>query len=113
MTPTPHTPTRLIAPSLWRRMACWLYEGVLLFGVLFGLGFRQLSNPKHAYFSMASIVVASGVTTLLFNIKGHRGILFGHDENRDMLTVPAALIPETKEPKATNVIENSEEEQQA
>ena len=81
--------------------------------VLFGLGFRQLSNPKHAYFSMASIVVASGVTTLLFNIKGHRGILFGHDENRDMLTVPAALIPETKEPKATNVIENSEEEQQA
>lgn len=25
----------LTAPSLWRRMACWLYEGMLLFGVVF------------------------------------------------------------------------------
>ena len=23
------------APGLWRRMACWLYEGMLLFGVVF------------------------------------------------------------------------------
>jgi len=25
----------LTAPGLWRRMACWLYEGILLFGVVF------------------------------------------------------------------------------
>jgi len=30
--------TRLPAPSLRRRMACFLYEGVLLFGVLFTVG---------------------------------------------------------------------------
>lgn len=28
----------LTAPSLTRRMACWLYEGTLLFGVVFGSG---------------------------------------------------------------------------
>ena len=29
----------LQAPPLWRRMACWLYEGVLLFGVVFITGY--------------------------------------------------------------------------
>jgi len=28
----------LVAPPLPRRMACWLYEGTLLFGVVFGTG---------------------------------------------------------------------------
>lgn len=32
------TPVRLQAPSLRRRMACWLYEGLLLFGVVFVAG---------------------------------------------------------------------------
>jgi uncharacterized RDD family membrane protein YckC len=31
-------PNPLKAPSLTRRMACWLYEGTLLFGVIFGTG---------------------------------------------------------------------------
>lgn len=31
-------PNALKAPSLTRRMACWLYEGTLLFGVIFGTG---------------------------------------------------------------------------
>jgi NNP family nitrate/nitrite transporter-like MFS transporter len=63
--------------------------------VLFGLGFRQLANPQHAYFLMASFVVASGFTTLLFNIKGHRGLLFGEDATTtagskagDVLAIP-------------------------
>ncbi len=40
----------LTAPSLLRRMACWLYEGLLLFGVLFisGYLFSALSQSKHA-----------------------------------------------------------------
>ena len=38
------------APSLRRRMACWLYEGMLLFGVVFIAGylFGTLSQTKNA-----------------------------------------------------------------
>jgi uncharacterized RDD family membrane protein YckC len=37
-------------PSLARRMACWFYEGMLLFGVVFLAGylFGTLSQTKHA-----------------------------------------------------------------
>jgi len=40
----------LIAPSLRRRLACWFYEGLLLFGVLFIAGylFSTLSQSRHA-----------------------------------------------------------------
>lgn len=40
----------LTAPSLARRMACWLYEGMLLFGVVFIAGylFSALSQTRHA-----------------------------------------------------------------
>ena len=50
---SPETSTQaisLIAPSLLRRMACWLYEGLLLFGVVFisGYLFSTLSQTRHA-----------------------------------------------------------------
>lgn len=40
----------LPTPGLWRRMACWLYEGMLLFGVIFIAGylFSALSQTRHA-----------------------------------------------------------------
>jgi len=40
----------LIAPSLPRRMACWFYEGMLMFGVVFVAGylFGTLSQTRHA-----------------------------------------------------------------
>lgn len=40
----------LPAPSLKRRMACWFYEGLLLFGVIFIAGylFSTLSQTRHA-----------------------------------------------------------------
>ena len=40
----------LTAPSLLRRMACWFYEGLLMFGVLFisGYLFSTLSQSRHA-----------------------------------------------------------------
>jgi uncharacterized RDD family membrane protein YckC len=40
----------LIAPSLYIRMACWLYEGMLLFAVVFVAGwlFSTLSQSRHA-----------------------------------------------------------------
>ena len=39
--------------------------------VLFGLGFRQIADVKQAYFLMAAVVVASGVSCLFIHIKGH------------------------------------------
>ena len=49
----PRTATRMpltTTPSLLRRMACWLYEGMLLFGVVFIAGylFGTLSQTKNA-----------------------------------------------------------------
>jgi uncharacterized RDD family membrane protein YckC len=43
-------PAGLTAPRLMRRMACWLYEGMLLFGVVFIAGylFGTLSQTRHA-----------------------------------------------------------------
>ena len=45
-----HAPPFFVTPSLTRRMACWLYEGMLLFGVVFIAGylFGTLSQTKHA-----------------------------------------------------------------
>jgi uncharacterized RDD family membrane protein YckC len=44
----PDTPD-LTAPPLPRRLACWLYEGMLLFGVVFisGYLFSALSQTRH------------------------------------------------------------------
>jgi uncharacterized RDD family membrane protein YckC len=44
------SPSPLLAPSLWRRMACWTYEGMLLFGVLFAGGylFSLFTQTRHA-----------------------------------------------------------------
>ncbi|MFN3830058.1 MAG: RDD family protein [Tepidimonas ignava] len=43
-------PPVLSTPSLPRRMACWLYEGMLLFGVVFIAGylFGALTQQRHA-----------------------------------------------------------------
>jgi uncharacterized RDD family membrane protein YckC len=40
----------LIAPGVWRRMACWLYEGMLLFAVVFIAGwlFSTLTQMRNA-----------------------------------------------------------------
>jgi uncharacterized RDD family membrane protein YckC len=48
--PNPSFPPSLIAPALLRRMACWLYEGMLIFGVVFIAGylFSTLSQTRHA-----------------------------------------------------------------
>jgi uncharacterized RDD family membrane protein YckC len=48
--PFPSMQVSLNAPGLWRRMACWLYEGLLLFGVVFVAGylFGTLSQTRNA-----------------------------------------------------------------
>lgn len=44
------TSTPVDAPGLWRRLACFIYEGVLLFGVLMIAGwlFSTLTQQRHA-----------------------------------------------------------------
>ncbi len=48
--PLDHAPASLVAPSLRRRMASWLYEGMLMFGVVFIAGylFGTLSQTRNA-----------------------------------------------------------------
>ena len=64
----------LTAPSLRRRMACWTYEGMLLFGVLFIFGylFSTLSQSKHALDNR------HGLQAFLFLIVGIYFTWFGH-----------------------------------
>ena len=49
-TAAPAIPANLTAPRLRRRMACWLYEGMLMFGVVFIAGylFGTLSQTRNA-----------------------------------------------------------------
>jgi hypothetical protein len=46
--------------------------------VAFGLAFRQL-NYETAFLIMGVTVIASSFLSLLINIKGHRGLLWGMD----------------------------------
>lgn len=43
-------PDELMAPGLWRRMACWVYEGILMFAVVFLAGwlFSTLGQMRDA-----------------------------------------------------------------
>ncbi|MEY2683776.1 MAG: hypothetical protein RJA09_920 [Pseudomonadota bacterium] len=75
MTTSPPEPV-LQAPPLRRRMACWLYEGMLLFGVVFIAGylFSTLTQTRHAldnrHAQQAFLVVVFGVYFSWFWAKG-------------------------------------------
>ncbi|CAN7263974.1 RDD family protein [Acidovorax sp. LjRoot118] len=83
--PTPSTPQADIAPqatapattpSLMRRMACWLYEGMLMFGVVFIAGYlfgtlsqtRNAMDNRHAL--QAFLFVVFGIYFTWFWAKG-------------------------------------------
>jgi uncharacterized RDD family membrane protein YckC len=68
------TSSDLVAPSLRRRMACWIYEGLLLFGVVFLAGylFSTLSQSRHALDNR------HGLQAFLFLIIGLYFTWFGH-----------------------------------
>ena len=61
------SPPLLTAPALWRRMACWLYEGMLMFGLVFIADylFDTLSQSRHALthrgLRMAYLFVVFGI----------------------------------------------------
>ncbi|PZO20638.1 MAG: RDD family protein [Burkholderiales bacterium] len=82
-TPTDAGPASdLMAPSLRRRMACWLYEGTLMFGVVFLVGvlfttsyvlssFTQSGNAlDNRYLQQALVFVAFGIYFGWFWAKG-------------------------------------------
>ena len=66
----------LVAPSLRRRMACWLYEGMLMFGVTFLAGYlfgtlsqtRNAMDNRHAL--QAFLFVVFGIYFAWFWAKG-------------------------------------------
>lgn len=66
----------LQAPSLRRRMACWMYEGLLLFGVVFVAGylFGTLSQTRNAldnrHALQAFLFVVFGIYFVWFWAKG-------------------------------------------
>jgi len=70
------TSDALLAPALPRRMACWLYEGVLLFGVVFIAGylFSALSQSRNALDNrhplMAFLFVVLGIYFAWFWTRG-------------------------------------------
>jgi uncharacterized RDD family membrane protein YckC len=72
--PPPAVP--LATPSLRRRMACWLYEGILLFGVMFLADylFDALSQSRHAmnhrHTRMAYLFVVFGIYFVWFWTRG-------------------------------------------
>jgi uncharacterized RDD family membrane protein YckC len=63
-------------PGLWRRMACWLYEGILMFGVVFisGYLFGTLSQTRNAmdnrHALQAFLFVVFGIYFVWFWAKG-------------------------------------------
>jgi len=74
--PASPAPLDLTAPPLPRRLACWLYEGMLLFGVVFIAGylFSSLSQTKHAmenrHAQQAFLFVVLGIYFTWFWAKG-------------------------------------------
>jgi len=66
----------LLAPSLRRRMACWVYEGMLMFGVVFIAGylFSTLSQTRNAldnrHALQAFLFVVFGIYFVWFWAKG-------------------------------------------
>lgn len=73
---TVSSPGVLTAPALWRRMCCWLYEGTLMFGVVFLAGylFSSLTQSRHALQNrhglQAFIFVVAGIYFVWFWSKG-------------------------------------------
>ena len=66
--PFPQTPavTPYAAPALLRRMACFVYEGVLLFGVVMvaGFAYSTLTRQRHA------LVGTTGLQIVIFVVLG-------------------------------------------
>jgi uncharacterized RDD family membrane protein YckC len=101
--PLPLTHQLPAAPGLARRMACWLYEGMLLFGVLFIAAylFSALTQQRHALIGrhalMAFLFLVLGIYFTWFWSKGQTlAMKTWHirvtDRQGQPLTQPRALL---------------------
>lgn len=99
----PHHPPRgttLTAPSLKRRMACWLYEGLLMFGVVFIAGylFGTLSQTHHALHNrhglQAFLFLIFGIYFVWFWAKGQT--LAMKTWNIRLLTAAGQSVPQSR-----------------
>ena len=72
MTEMPATPGALVTPGVMRRLACFVYEGVLLFGVVMvaGLVYGLATQQRHA------LVGAFGLRVFLFFVLGSYFVWF-------------------------------------
>jgi uncharacterized RDD family membrane protein YckC len=97
------TPDPLTAPPIARRMACWLYEGMLMFGVVFisGYLFSTLTQTRHAldnrHMQQAFLFVVFGIYFTWFWAKGQTlAMKTWHirvvDRQGAALTQPRALL---------------------
>lgn len=74
--PVSSTQPDLTAPPLTRRMACWMYEGTLMFGVVFIAGylFSALTQTRHAldnrHLQQAFLFVVFGIYFVWFWSRG-------------------------------------------
>jgi uncharacterized RDD family membrane protein YckC len=98
-----HAPELLMAPPLIRRMACWLYEGMLMFGVVFMAGylFSTLTQTRHAldnrHMQQAFLFLVFGIYFTWFWSKGQTLAMKtwnirAVDRNGQALTQPRALL---------------------
>jgi len=66
MTPAGDVTSALPTPPLWRRLACFVYEGVLLFGVVMAAGFvYSVSTGQHH-----ALIGIHGMQATLFVVLG-------------------------------------------
>ena len=88
----------LRAPGLARRLACFLYEGVLLFGLLMvaGLAYAIVTNQRHA------LVGAWGLKAFLFLVLGGYFVWFWsrHGQTLAMRTWHIRLLTRAGQPVA-------------
>jgi hypothetical protein len=75
-------PLNLQAPRLIRRMACWLYEGILMFGVVFIAGylFGTLSQTRNAWTTATRCRVPVCGVWHLFHLVLGQGPDAGHED---------------------------------
>jgi uncharacterized RDD family membrane protein YckC len=89
-------PQRAPTPGVWRRLACFLYEGVLLFGVvmLAGLVYGVATQQRHA------LVGSTGLQVFLFGVLGLYFVFFWvrSGQTLAMLTWNVRLVTEQGHP---------------
>jgi len=80
--------------------------------VLFGLGFRNLPTYKEAFILMGSVILASCVTSCVFFVKGHAGMICGKDDPMPTKEVQTLSVPEPDAEKVeeVNKVEDEDEE---